>query len=93
MPQPNFDVREAHIKARIPGSIYFNFAEIMDHNSPYNFMLPNENDFQESMKQMGVKKTDTIVCYDSLNLLAAPRVSWMMRAYGAKNVFVMNGPF
>lgn len=42
---------------------------------------------------MGVKKTDTIVCYDSLNMLAAPRVSWMMRAYGAKNVFVMNGPF
>ena len=45
------------------------------------------------MKQMGVKKTDTIVCYDALNMFASPRVSWMMRAFGAENVFVMNGPF
>ena len=45
------------------------------------------------MKQMGVNRTDTIVCYDALGMLAAPRVSWMLRAFGAKNVFVMNGPF
>ena len=45
------------------------------------------------MMKMGVKRTDTIVCYDRLNMYAAPRVSWMLRAFGAKNVFVMNGPF
>ena len=43
------------------------------------------------MKKMDVRITDTIVCYDSLGMLAAPRISWMLRAFGAKNVHVLNG--
>ena len=41
------------------------------------------------MKAMDIRITDTIVCYDFLGMLAAPRVSWMLRAFGAKNVFVL----
>ena len=52
-----------------------------------------ESDFIEKMKEMDVRVDDTIVCYDSLNMIIAPRVSWMMRAFGAKNVFVLNGTF
>jgi 3-mercaptopyruvate sulfurtransferase SseA len=26
-------------------------------------------------------------------MVAAPRASWMLRAFGAKNVFVLNGTF
>ena len=42
------------------------------------------------MKAMDIRVTDTIVCYDFLGMLAAPRVSWMLRAFGAKNVFVLD---
>lgn len=43
------------------------------------------------MKAMDVRITDTIVCYDAIGMLAAPRVSWMLRAFGAKDVHVLNG--
>ena len=86
-------MREVHIQKRIPGALYFNFGEISDHGSPYNYMLPQEEEFTEIMKGMGVKRTDTIVCYDALNMMAAPRVSWMLRAFGAENVFVLDGTF
>ena len=43
------------------------------------------------MRAMDIRITDTIVCYDFLGMLAAPRVSWMLRAYGAQNVFVLDG--
>ena len=42
---------------------------------------------------MDIRMSDTIVCYDTLGMLAAPRVSWMFRAFGAKNVYVLNGTF
>jgi thiosulfate/3-mercaptopyruvate sulfurtransferase len=54
---------------------------------------PSEECFRESMKAMDVRITDTIVCYDSIGMMAAPRVSWMLRAFGAKKVFVLNGTF
>ena len=40
---------------------------------------------------MDIRITDTIICYDFLGMLAAPRVSWMLRAFGAKNVYVLDG--
>lgn len=55
--------------------------------------VPSEKAFRESMKQMDIRITDTIVCYDSLGMLAAPRVSWMLRTFGAKKVHVLNGTF
>jgi 3-mercaptopyruvate sulfurtransferase SseA len=43
------------------------------------------------MTAMDIRITDTIICYDFLGMLAAPRVSWMLRAFGAKSVFVLDG--
>mgnify|MGYP002630820353 CR=1 FL=1 len=43
------------------------------------------------MRAMDIRLTDTIVCYDAQGMMAAPRVSWMLRAFGARNVFVLDG--
>jgi thiosulfate/3-mercaptopyruvate sulfurtransferase len=56
-------------------------------------MLPSVSQFTAKMKEMDVRIDDTIVCYDSLNMVVAPRVSWMMRVFGAKNVYVLDGTF
>ena len=91
MDQAKFDIKQAHITARIKDSIYFSINEIAMPKT--NMMMPSESDFIEKMKEMDVRVDDTIVCYDSMNMIIAPRVSWMMRAFGAKNVFVLNGTF
>ena len=45
------------------------------------------------MEKFDVRINDTIVCYDSVNMYAAPRASWMLRAFGAKNVLVLDGAY
>jgi thiosulfate/3-mercaptopyruvate sulfurtransferase len=89
----NFDFREYHLENRIKNSIYFSINELSDKTSKKPHMMPSEEIFKESMKKMCIRKSDTIVVYDSFGMAAAPRVSWMLRAFGCKNVKVLNGTF
>jgi len=52
--------------------------------------LPSKDQFSSQMKEMDIRKSDTIVCYDDMGLVAAARASWMLRAFGAKNVHILN---
>jgi len=45
------------------------------------------------MKDLDVRKSDTIVCYDMLGNSCASRVHWMLRAFGCENVHILNGHF
>ena len=45
------------------------------------------------MEELDVRVDDTIVCYDSRDIFTSPRASWMLRAYGAKDVRVLDGAF
>ena len=56
-------------------------------------MLPDEEAFNRKMAELDVRIDDDIVCYDSMGMLTAPRASWMMRAYGARSVRVLDGTF
>ena len=91
--RPNFDVKGDHVRSRIQGATFFSIEEQSCKESQLPLTLPTEYDFRAAMRAMDVRITDTIVCYDSLGMLAAPRVSWMLRTFGAKNVFVLNGTF
>ena len=53
-------------------------------------MMPSDEVFQQKMKSMCIRISDTVVVYDSFGMAAAPRVSWMLRAMGMKNVYVLN---
>ena len=56
-------------------------------------MLADEEAFNRKMGELDVRIDDTSVCYDSMGMLTAPRASWMMRAYGARSVRVLDGTF
>jgi thiosulfate/3-mercaptopyruvate sulfurtransferase len=45
------------------------------------------------MKSLDVRITDTIVCYDKIGMLSAPRAFWMFKTFGATNVYILNGTF
>lgn len=40
---------------------------------------------------MGLRRDDTIVCYDDAGLYSSPRVAWTLRYFGGLNVRVLNG--
>lgn len=77
---------------RIPSARFFDIDNVKDHDSPYPHMLPTCDHFAEAMSQMGVRKDDELVVYDSeeLGLFSAPRVAWTMRVYGHPRVHVLN---
>jgi len=80
-----------YTKTHIPGSPYFGIMDIADKSSGLSATLPKTNDFVREMRRLGLKKSDTIVIYEHNRIMSAPRVSWMLRIFGAKDVRILNG--
>lgn len=55
-------------------------------------MLPPIGRFVNSMKKLGIKRSDTLVVYDTaeLGLFSAPRVAWTLEHFGHRQVHVLN---
>jgi thiosulfate/3-mercaptopyruvate sulfurtransferase len=77
--------------AHIPGAVFFDLDTISDPASSLPHMLPSAAFFGEAVGAMGISDADTIVVYDQLGLFTAPRVAWMFRLYGARDVRILEG--
>ncbi|KAL2038295.1 hypothetical protein N7G274_008944 [Stereocaulon virgatum] len=77
---------------RIPSARFFDLDAVKDHDSPYPHMLPTAEGFAKAMQEMGIRKDDEVVVYDSkeLGLFSAPRVGWTFRVFGHPYVHVLN---
>jgi thiosulfate/3-mercaptopyruvate sulfurtransferase len=78
---------------RIPGAVYFDIDVIADTSTPLPHMLPDAETFGRMAGELGLSETDEIVVYDGAGIASAPRVWWMLRLYGAKNVRILEGGF
>lgn len=45
------------------------------------------------MKFLNVRKSDTIVIYDKIGMVSAPRAFWLFKTFGIPNVMILNGSF
>lgn len=77
---------------RIPSARFFDIDAVKDPDSPYPHMLPTEEGFAQAMSELGIKKDDQLVVYDTqeLGIFSAPRVGWTLRVFGHPNVHVLN---
>jgi thiosulfate/3-mercaptopyruvate sulfurtransferase len=91
MPNANRDGRAEYSQAHIPGAVFFDIDAVSDHSTGLPHMLPSPDVFAEAVGKLGISHTDTIVVYDAAGLFSAPRVWWMFKIMGAKNVFVLDG--
>lgn len=78
--------------SRIPNARFFDLDAVKDPSSPYPHMLSSASDFASAMGKLGIKKTDTVVVYDSkeLGLFSAPRVAWMLKGFGHEHVHILD---
>jgi thiosulfate/3-mercaptopyruvate sulfurtransferase len=81
------EFREGHI----PGAVFFNIDEIADTSSGLPHMLPTPAAFARAMGELGLGDGMRFVIYDSLGLFAAARVWWTLRAFGVRDVFILEG--
>ena len=93
MPAAGRDAHAEYDAAHIPGAVFFEQDLVVEPGSSLPHTLPRPELFAQFAGAMGVAAEDTIVVYDGPGLFTAPRVWWMFRVMGAKNVFVLEGGF
>ncbi|MBB4001283.1 3-mercaptopyruvate sulfurtransferase [Aurantimonas endophytica] len=93
LPAQNRFARAEYDAAHIPGAVFFDQDAVVDPASSQPHALPTETVFADAAGRMGISDTDTIVVYDGMGLFSAPRVWWLFRVFGAKDVRLLDGGF
>ncbi len=93
LPTDKRDPRAEHVAAHIPGAVFFDIGEIADLDNPLPHMLPGETKFASRMQSLGIGDGNRIVVYDNSPLHTAARCWWMLNAFGAHYVAVLDGGF
>ena len=77
---------------RIPSARFFDIDAVKDHDSPYPHMLPTAQGFAQAMSELGLRRDDHLVVYDTheLGLFSAPRVAWTLQVFGHPYVHILN---
>lgn len=88
---PPVDTRSRYLAQHLPGAIFFDIEELSDHTTTLPHILPSAEAFSRAMSQLGVGDSMTIVVYEQAGVFSAPRAWWMLRAFGAKDVHVLDG--
>ncbi|WP_374544996.1 3-mercaptopyruvate sulfurtransferase [Rhodoblastus sp.] len=91
LPTANRDGAAEFVKAHIPGAVFFDIDAIADHATSLPHMLPDPVAFASAMRKLGVGDGMKIVVYDSVGLFSAARVWWTFRAFGKRDVAVLDG--
>ncbi|SPO02171.1 related to thiosulfate sulfurtransferases [Cephalotrichum gorgonifer] len=92
MPNDSRSGIEVFREKRIPKARFFDLDKVIDKHSPYPHMLPDPKEFALTMSEIGVRREDTVVVYDSkeLGIFSAPRVAWTMKLFGHPKVHLLN---
>ena len=88
---PPVDTHSLYLAGHIPGAIFFDIEELSDHSTPLPHMLPTAEAFSRDMSALGVDDRMTICIYEQESVFSAPRAWWMIRTFGAREVYILDG--
>ncbi len=67
------------------------FGDLSDNDSPYEFALPDPEQFAAAMRALGVSDDSRVVLYDANRSVWAARVWWMLRWIGFDRAALLDG--
>ncbi|HTF65964.1 MAG TPA: 3-mercaptopyruvate sulfurtransferase [Edaphobacter sp.] len=88
---PPVDTRGRYLERHIPGAVFFDIDELSDHSTPLPHMLPSEEEFSRKMADLGVGNDMTLVVYEQTGVFSAPRAWWMLRTFGVRQIYLLDG--
>jgi thiosulfate/3-mercaptopyruvate sulfurtransferase len=88
---PPVDTRARYFARHIPGAIFFDIEQLSDRSSPLPHMLPAPDVFSRDLSVLGIGDNMAIVIYEQEGVFSAPRAWWMLKTFGAENVFLLDG--
>ncbi|SMD04841.1 thiosulfate/3-mercaptopyruvate sulfurtransferase [Fulvimarina manganoxydans] len=91
LPAQNRFARAEYDAGHVPGAVFFDQDAVVDPASNLPHTLPSPDIFAKAVGEMGISNTDTIVVYDGMGLFSGPRIWWMFRTFGAKDVRLLDG--
>jgi len=92
LPNAGRDARAEYDAAHIPGAVFADIGWLSDATAPFPHTLPDAGAFAQRVGALGIGSDDAVVVYDTSGQnFSAPRVWWMMRAFGHANVAVLDG--
>lgn len=91
LPAQGRDAQAEYRTAHIPGAIRFDLDAMSDETSPHPHMLPRPEVFSSRMRALGIGDGSHFIVYDGMGLFSAPRVWWMLRTFGVRDVAILEG--
>ena len=91
LPAQKRDADAEYAAGHIPGAIRFDQDKIADHSTNLPHTIPSADQFATEVGKLGISENDRIVVYDGIGMFASPRVWWLFRVMGARNVLVLDG--
>jgi thiosulfate/3-mercaptopyruvate sulfurtransferase len=88
---PPVDTQARFVARHIPGAVFFDIEKLSDHSTPLPHMLPSEEAFSREMAALGIGDGMTICVYEQEGVFSAPRARWMLRSFGARDVYLLDG--
>ncbi|MDC0948207.1 3-mercaptopyruvate sulfurtransferase [Gammaproteobacteria bacterium] len=85
------DARAEYLATHLPNAVYFDVDHIADPLSHLPHMLPSSTDFAASMSALGISAAHRVVVYQSGGPGGAFRAWWMLRAFGHRDVWLLDG--
>ncbi|HEV8014852.1 MAG TPA: 3-mercaptopyruvate sulfurtransferase [Stellaceae bacterium] len=83
--------QQEYARRHIPGAVFFDIDAISDHANPLPHMLPSAADFARMAGALGFGDERRIIVYDIAGFGSAPRAWWMLRAFGHRQVALLDG--
>lgn len=93
LPAQNRNGRDEYNKAHIPGAVFFDQDAVVDQCSDLPHALPTPEIFADAAGALGITNKHEIIIYDAIGMFTAPRVWWMFKIMGARDVYVLDGGF
>jgi len=76
----------------IPGARFFDIKNNFSNpNSSLPNTLPNETQFETECQKLGIRRNSKIVVFDSLGIYSSPRVWWLFKLMGHREISVLDG--
>lgn len=88
---PAVDTRARYAASHIPGAVFFDIEEFSDHESGLPHTLLSPEVFARRMSALGASEDATFVVYEQVGVYSAPRAWWMLRTFGVRDVYVLDG--
>jgi thiosulfate/3-mercaptopyruvate sulfurtransferase len=91
LPNSGRDARAEYAAGHIAGAVFLDLDEIADTANPAPHMLPPEHKFASRMQTLGLGDGNRFVVYDNSPLHSGARIWWMLKAFGAHYVALLDG--